>query len=76
LSEAEIDALIGKRDYRDFLNSRNELFREKNMKESPPPRDEAIRLMSKSPNLIRRPVIVKGKYVIVGFDQDSVERLL
>jgi arsenate reductase (glutaredoxin) len=76
LSEAELDALIGTRDYREFLNSRNDLYREKKMKENPPPRDEAIRLMSKNPNLIKRPLIVKGKQVIAGFDQDSVEKLL
>jgi arsenate reductase-like glutaredoxin family protein len=46
------------------------------MKEHPPPRDEAIRLMSKKPNLIRRPVIVKGRHVLAGFDRDSVEKLL
>jgi arsenate reductase-like glutaredoxin family protein len=76
LSEAELDALIGSRDYRDFLNPRNELYREKNMKEKPPPRAEAIRLMSKNPNLIRRPLIVQGKHIVAGFDQDSIESLL
>jgi arsenate reductase (glutaredoxin) len=76
LTEAELDALIGTRDYRDFLNSRNDLYRERKMKENPPSREEAIRLMSKNPNLIKRPLIVKGKQVIAGFDQDSVEKLL
>jgi arsenate reductase-like glutaredoxin family protein len=76
LSEAELDALIGKRDYREFLNSRNDLYREKKMKEHPPSRDEAIRLMSKNPNLIKRPLFVEGRNVIAGFDQKSVEKLL
>jgi arsenate reductase-like glutaredoxin family protein len=76
LSESEIDALIGTRDYRQFLNPRNDLYREKNMKENPPPRDEAIRLMSKNPSLIKRPLFVKGKHVIAGFNQDAVEKLL
>ena len=30
------------------------------MKESPPTRAEAIRLMSENPNLIRRPILIKG----------------
>ena len=59
MSPAELEKLIGKRDYRDFLNSRTELYRERGMKENPPPRDEAIRLMSENPNLIRRPVITR-----------------
>src|SRR5271167_4591318 len=58
LSAAELEKLIGKRDHKDFLNTRNDLYREKDMKENPPSRKEAIRLMAKEPNLIRRPVIV------------------
>jgi len=41
LSEAELDQLIGDRDYKEFLNARNELYREKKMKEKPPSRAEA-----------------------------------
>ena len=35
---AELEQLIGKRDYSDFLNTRNELYRERGMKENPPSR--------------------------------------
>jgi len=52
LSEGEIEKLIGTRDYTKFLNFRNELYRERKMKTNPPPRAEAIKLMSKHPNLI------------------------
>lgn len=45
------------------------------MKANPPPRKEAIRMMSKEPNLIRRPVIVAGKQVILGFDEMSIKKL-
>jgi len=41
------------------------------MKQSPPPREEAIRLMSENPNLIRRPILVKGGKVVLGFDEDK-----
>jgi len=68
LSEAEIEKLIGSRDYKAFLNTRNELYRERNMKEHPPSRAEAIRLMAAHPNLIRRPILVKGSKIAVGFD--------
>ena len=66
-----MDKLIGKRDYRDFLNFRNEMYRERGMKENPPLRDEAIRLMSENPNLIRRPLLVKGGKVLFGFDEEE-----
>lgn len=69
LSEAEIDALIGARDYIKFLNFRNELYRERKMKTNPPPRAEAIKLMSQHPNLIRRPILVAGSKIALGFDE-------
>jgi len=68
LSVEELEKLIGKRDYRDFLNTRNELYRERGMKENPPPRQEALRLMSENPNLIKRPILVKGNQMFLGLD--------
>jgi arsenate reductase-like glutaredoxin family protein len=75
LSSTELEKLIGKRDYTDFQNTRNETFRRKKMKDNPPTRREAIRMMSKEPNLIRRPVIVAGGRVVVGFDENGMARL-
>jgi arsenate reductase-like glutaredoxin family protein len=69
LSETELDKLIGTRDYKLFLNTRNELYRERKMAEKPPARAEAIKLMSKTPNLIRRPLLVRGSQIIIGFDE-------
>lgn len=69
LSESELDKLIGPREYKDFLNTRNDLYRERNMAEKPPTRPEAIKLMSKTPNLIRRPLLVSGSQIIIGFDE-------
>ncbi|HEX4003960.1 MAG TPA: ArsC/Spx/MgsR family protein [Candidatus Acidoferrales bacterium] len=75
LSSTEIEKLIGKRDYTQFLNPRNEVYRKENMKEEPPTRKQAIRMMAQEPNLIRRPVIVAGGRVVVGFDEDGIARL-
>ncbi len=68
LSEAALDALIGKRDYLKFLNFRNEMYRQRKLKANPPTRAEAIALMSQHPNLIRRPILVKGAKMALGFD--------
>ena len=76
LSVAELERLIGKRDYKDFLNTRNELYRERGMKENPPPRDEALRLMSENPNLIRRPILVQGSRMVLGFDEEAMTGML
>jgi arsenate reductase-like glutaredoxin family protein len=75
LSAAELEKLIGDRDHRGFLNTRNELYREKNMKENPPSREDAIRMMAENPNLIRRPVIIGGGRIVLGFDEKGIERL-
>jgi len=75
LSVAELEKLIGNRDYREFLNTRNELYRERKMKENPPPRAEALKLMSENPNLIRRPILVKGSQIILGYDEEALARL-
>jgi arsenate reductase (glutaredoxin) len=69
LSESELDKLISTRDYKNFLNTRNDLYRERNMAEKPPTRPEALKLMSKTPNLIRRPLLVRGSQIIIGFDE-------
>jgi len=36
----------------------------------PASKKEAIALMLENPNLIRRPILVKGSKVIFGFDKD------
>jgi len=76
MTEEELNALIGDRDYKMFLNTRNELYREKNMKEAPPSRSEAIALMAKHPNLIKRPILVKGKQILLGFNPDEMRKVL
>lgn len=76
LSEAELDELIGRRDYKDFLNPRNELYRARKMKENPPSRAEAIKMMAKEPNLIRRPVVMRGSQIQLGFDEEQFKKLV
>lgn len=75
LSAAELEELIGDRDHKEFLNTRNELYRAKNMKQHPPSRAEAIRMMAETPNLIRRPVIVAGGRIVLGFDQNGIDSI-
>lgn len=75
LSVAELDALIGDRNYREFLNTRNELYRQRKMKEHPPSRSEALKLMAAEPNLIRRPIVILGKQVILGYDEKALKKL-
>jgi arsenate reductase-like glutaredoxin family protein len=75
LAESELDALIGTQDYRKFLNTRNELYRERKMGETPPARGEALRLMAREPNLIRRPVVIAGGRIVLGYDEEALRAL-
>ncbi|MDA0204189.1 MAG: hypothetical protein O3A53_00860 [Acidobacteria bacterium] len=75
LSVEELDRLIGDRDYKLFLNTRNVLYRESDMKRNPPNRAAALRLMSEHPNLIKRPVTVAGRRIILGFAPDELAAL-
>jgi arsenate reductase-like glutaredoxin family protein len=75
LTESELDQLIGTRDYKEFLNTRNELFRKREMAKRPPSRSEALKLMAKEPNLIRRPLLVRSSQIILGFDEPAYRKL-
>ena len=46
------------------------------MKENPPARAEALKLMSENPNLIRRPILVKGREIVLGFDETALSGLV
>jgi len=76
LSENELREIIGAGPVENYLNTRTPLYREKNMKQKPPSLQEAIKLMLKDPNLLRRPVIIKGNVKLTGFDEAAVEKIL
>ena len=52
----------------DFVSTRSPVFKERGLPRS---KKEAIDLMMENPNLIRRPIVVKGSKVIFGFDKDE-----
>jgi arsenate reductase/regulatory protein spx len=76
MTTEELDLLIGQHDYKLFLNSRNELYRTRKMKTHPPTRAEAVKLMAHEPNLIKRPLLVRGQRVVYGFDEDGFRALM
>ena len=78
-NEAEVKELreiIGEGPIKNFLNTRTPLYRERNMKQKPPSKDEAIKLMLKDLNLLKRPVIIKGKKKLTGFNETDLKTLL
>ena len=56
----------------DFVSTRSPVFKERPLPKS---KKEAIALMMENPNLIRRPIMIKGSKVNFGFDKDQYEQL-
>lgn len=76
LSEKELRDIIGNEPVERFLNTRTPLYRDRNMKQKPPSKEEAIKLMLKDQNLLKRPVIIKGKKKLAGFNETELRELL
>jgi arsenate reductase-like glutaredoxin family protein len=76
LSAEELEALIGDADIAAFLNTRTTLYRERNLKAKPPTKAEAIKLMVQDPNLIRRPIVARGRTKVIGFDEERLRALV
>jgi Spx/MgsR family transcriptional regulator len=75
-SEKELREIVGDEPIENFLNTRTPLYREKNMKQKPPSKDEAIRIMLKDANLLKRPVFIKGRKKLTGFNETQIKEWL
>jgi arsenate reductase len=75
LTVEQLDALIGTRNYIEFLNSRNDMYRQRKMKDNPPTRAEALKLMALEPNLIRRPIVIRGGQMVLGYDEEGLRKI-
>ena len=76
LSAPELKQLFAGRDPREFLNSRSPTFKAMNLAGKSLTPEQAISLMAKDPNLIKRPLIIAGKQIIAGFDRDQLRAAL
>ncbi len=55
----------------DFVSRRSPALKGRALPRS---KREAIDLMLEQPNLIKRPIVVKGSRVVFGFDKDALKR--
>ena len=55
----------------DFVSTRSPVFKQRPLPRS---KKEAIDLMMEHPNLIRRPILIRGSRVIFGFDKDAYSK--
>jgi arsenate reductase-like glutaredoxin family protein len=56
----------------EYVSTRSPVFKTRRLPRS---KKEAIDLMLEQPNLIRRPVLVRGNKVTFGFDKDAYGKL-
>ncbi len=55
----------------DYVSTRSPVFKARPLPKS---KKEAIDLMLDNPNLIRRPILIKGSKVIFGFDKEKYQK--
>ena len=76
LSAAELKLLFAGRDPRDFLNPKSPAFKSMGLKDRKLTVPEALELMAKEPNLIKRPLVAAGGEIVAGFDRERLRALL
>ena len=78
LSEDEIRDLTGKtgRPARELFRAREPVYEELGLGEREPDDDEAIRLMAEHPELMQRPVVVRGERAVLARPVERVLELL
>ena len=76
LTAAELKDLFAGRDPRDFLNPRSPAFKAMGLAGKTLSPEQALALMAKEPNLIKRPIVIAGKQIIAGFDRDRIRAAL
>jgi arsenate reductase-like glutaredoxin family protein len=76
LTLAELKDLFAGRDPRDFLNARSPAFKAMGLAGKSLKPEQALALMAKEPNLIKRPIVVAGEEMIAGFDREKLRAAL
>jgi len=78
LSPEEIKAILKKLKMRprDILRTGEEIYRRLGLKDKAITSEQLIRAMSNNPDLIQRPIIVKGNRAVLGRPLENIEELL
>jgi arsenate reductase (glutaredoxin) len=71
-TRAFLEKHVDKDRFLDFVSTRSPVWKERPLPKS---KKEAIDLMMENPNLIRRPILIKGSQVIFGFDKEKYDGL-
>ena len=72
----ELRSLFRGADPRDYINPKSPAFKAMGLKGKPLTQHQALELMAKEPNLLKRPVTLVGDRIIAGFDRDALHAAL
>ena len=76
LDEATVKELVAKAgSVAAVLNTRHATAKEKGWAEAPPDAATFAKAVAKDANLLRRPILITGKKLIVGFDKAAYAKL-
>ena len=59
----------------DLVNKRHEIAKTKGWADKPPDAETFVKAVAKEPNLLRRPIYLAGKKIIIGFDKAAYAKL-
>jgi arsenate reductase/regulatory protein spx len=60
----------------DVLSTRSRVYKERNLAEADLTEDQMVELMVEEPTLLRRPIIVNGDRVVVGYNEAKLRDLI
>ena len=76
LSEATVLDIVGKAGgVASVLNTRHATAKEKGWATKPPSPATFAKAVAADVNLLRRPILIDGKHVIIGFDRGAYDKL-
>ena len=76
LTLTELQEIFKRRDPRQYLNPKSPAYKAMGLKSKTLTAEEALELMAKEPNLLKRPLTIAGRKMIAGFDRDALRDAL
>ena len=70
-----LERLIDETHLEDFINQRSPAFKERNLDVAKLTKREAIDLMMEEPNLIKRPLVLRGRDAVFGWKPEALDEL-
>ena len=70
-----LERLIDETHLEDFINKRSPAFKERDLDISKLTKKQAIDLMMEEPNLIKRPLVLRGREAVFGWKPDELDEL-